>query len=96
MAFNEPAIPEVMERVARALDAEGAAAGLYSLAERIGAPTALKDVGMKEEDIDEAVSLILKVAPENNPRLVDETGVRGILESAYAGRRPEPVLERSI
>jgi hypothetical protein len=31
-----------------------------------------------------------------NPRPVDEAGIRGILEDAYAGRRPEPVAERSM
>lgn len=95
VAFNEEAIPEVMQRIAGALGAEGAATGLYDLAERIGAPTALKDIGMKEENIDEAVDLILEAAPESNPRPVDEAGVRGILEYACAGRRPEPVPERS-
>jgi alcohol dehydrogenase class IV len=95
VAFNEEAIPEVMERIADALGAEGAATGLYDLAEKIGAPTALKDIGMKEEDIDEAVGLILEAAPEDNPRPVDEAGVRGILEDAYAGRRPELVSGRS-
>jgi maleylacetate reductase len=99
VAFNEPAMPEVMDRVVRALGEKGersAAAGLYDLAERIGAPTALKDIGMKEEDLDEAVSLVLEKAPTDNPRQVDEAGVRDILEDAYAGRRPEPVADRSV
>ena len=94
-AFNEEAIPEVMERVARALGVEGAATGLYDLTEKIRAPTALKDIGMKEENIDEAVGLVLETAPESNPRPVDENSVRGILEDAYAGRRPQLVPERS-
>ena len=38
VAFNEGAIPEVMQRVARALGAEDAAAGLYDLARSIRAP----------------------------------------------------------
>jgi maleylacetate reductase len=89
VAFNEPAIPEVLDRVAEALGAESAAVGLYDLAERIGAPTALKDIGMKEENLDEAVSLVLEKAPKDNPRPVNEADVRAVLEDAYAGRRPE-------
>jgi alcohol dehydrogenase class IV len=92
VAFNEPAIPEVMERVARALGEmgeRGVASGLYDLAEMIGAPTALKDIGMKKEDLSEAVSLVLEKASEDNPRPVDEAGIRAILEGAYWGRRPE-------
>jgi alcohol dehydrogenase class IV len=88
VAFNEEAIPEVMERVTRALGAEGAASGLFDLAERIGAPTALKEVGMKEEDLAEAASLIVEEASANNPRPVDEYGIRELLEDAYVGRRP--------
>ena len=106
VAFNEPAIPEAMGRVARALDRAknvaangssrdgGAAAGLFDLIEEIGAPTALKDVGMREEDLDEAVSLVLEKVPEDNPRPVDEAGVRAILEGAYSGRRPATVAGR--
>lgn len=94
VAFNEPSIPEVMDRVAGALGSESAAAGLFGLAERIGAPTALKDIGMKEENLDEAVSLVLEKAPEDNPRPVDQAGIRAILEGAYAGRRPGHVFER--
>ena len=100
VAFNEPAIPEVMERIARALGessgAEGAAAGLYDLAQSIGAPTALKDIGMKRENIDEAVGLVLEAVPADNPRPVDEAGIRDILEGAYAGRRPEAAVQRSV
>ena len=97
VAFNEPAIPEVMQPVAGALGEwgkNGAATGLYDLAERIGAPTALKDIGMKVEDLDEAVGLVLGAVPEDNARPVDEAGVRSILENAYAGRRPELVAEK--
>jgi len=98
-AFNEPAIPGVLDRVSRALGldtgANGAAAGLYDLADRIGAPTALKDIGMKEEDLEEAVGLIMEKVPEDNPRPVDEAGVREILEGAFEGRRPAPIVERS-
>jgi hypothetical protein len=58
------------------------------LAERIGAPTALKDIGMKAENLEEAVGLVLEAVPEDNPRPVDEAGVRNILENAYAGDVP--------
>ena len=97
VAFNEPAIPEVMERVAGALGEwgkNGAATGIYDLTERIKAPTTLKDIGMKEENLDQAVGLVLAAVPEDNPRPMDEAGVRNILENAYAGRRPELVAER--
>ncbi len=96
VAFNEPAIPAIMKRIARAIAAqESAATGLYDLAVKIGAPTALKDIGMKKENLDEAVALVLEQAPKDNPRPVDRTGIRAILEGAYAGIRPV-VSERGM
>ncbi len=106
VAFNEPAVPQAMGRVARALsgarddaangttDDGGAAAGIFDLIEGIGAPTALEDVGMREEDLDEAVSLVLETVPEDNPRPVNEEDIRAILEGAYSGRRPATVSRR--
>ena len=95
VAFNEPAMPGIAERIAGVLGAEAAATGLYELVEKIWAKTALEDIGMKEEHIDEVVPKILEAAPEDNPRPVNEEGVRGILEGAYAGQRPELAPERS-
>jgi alcohol dehydrogenase class IV len=87
-AFQAPALPEEMGRVARALAAGDAGRALFDLAERIGAPTALRDIGMREEDLDEAVGLVLEKVPEDNPRPVEEKDVRELLEAAFAGRRP--------
>jgi maleylacetate reductase len=99
-AFNAEALPEVSERVARAMGAEGsdAAAAIQALALRIGAPTALRDIGMKEEDLDEATGLVLEKVPADNPRPADEHNIRQLLEDAFAGRllgANEPATTRS-
>ena len=91
VAFQAPALPEVMERVARALGGygrDGAAAGLHELALAIGAPTALRDIGMREADLDEAAGLVLEKVPDDNPRPVSEDDVRQLLQAAFEGRRP--------
>ena len=90
VAFNEPAIPDVMARISRALGSQRAAAGIYALIRSLGAPVALKDIGMRAEDLEEAVGLILEAAPKDNPRLVDAAGIRQLLENAYAGSPPNP------
>jgi alcohol dehydrogenase class IV len=87
-AFQAPALPAEMARVAEALGGEDAGGALFDLARTIGAPTALRDIGMREEDLDEAVGLVLEKVPEDNPRPVEEKDVRELLEAAYAGRRP--------
>jgi maleylacetate reductase len=99
-AFNAEALPEVSARVARALGAEGtdAAAAIQALALRIGAPTALRDIGMRESDLDEATRLVLEKVPADNPRPADERNIRGLLNDAYTGRllrADEPATTRS-
>lgn len=88
VAFNAPATAQVMVRVARALGARDAAAGLFDLASRIGAPTALRDIGLREGQLDEAAALVLAKVPADNPRAVDEVALRRLLDDAWAGRRP--------
>lgn len=95
VAFNQPAIPAIMERIAHALDVQSAPAGLFDLAEKIGAPTALKNIGMREEHLEEAIDLVVEKVPKDNPRPVNAAGIRAILEGAYVGRRPGLVSERS-
>jgi maleylacetate reductase len=94
VAFQAPALPQIMARVARALGERGrrgAAAGLHDLAVAIGAPTALRDIGMREEDLDKAVQLVLEKAPADNPRPVSEDNLRQLLRDAFSGRQPDEV-----
>ena len=86
-AFNREAAPEAMRIAAEALGARDAAQGIYDLIVRIGAPTALKDIGMRSEDLDRAAKLVTQ-DPYYNPRPVEYAGVRELLESAYQGIRP--------
>ena len=99
-AFNAERLPDVSARVASALGAESddAAAAIQALALRIGAPTALRDIGMREEDLDEATRLVLEKVPADNPRPADEQNIRELLEDAFAGRllgANEPATTRS-
>ena len=52
VAYNSEAAPEAMQRIARALGGKDAANGLYDLAAAIGAPLALKEIGLQEQDLD--------------------------------------------
>ena len=87
-AYNADAAPEAMQRVARALGAHRAASGLYELARRLGAPAALKDIGLKAADLDRAAQLATE-NPYYNPRPVTRDGVRALLEQAFHGRPPD-------
>jgi alcohol dehydrogenase class IV len=86
-AFNREAAADAMRIVAAAVGARDAAQGIYDLAVRLGAPIALKDIGMPHEDLDRAARLATE-NPYYNPRPVEYAGVRQLLEDAYQGTRP--------
>jgi alcohol dehydrogenase class IV len=86
--FNRDAAPEAMRIAAQAIGATDAAAGIYDLAARLGAPTALESIGMSLDGLDRAAKLATE-NPYYNPRPIEYAGVRHLLENAYYGRRPE-------
>jgi maleylacetate reductase len=86
-AYNARAAPEAMARIANALGAGDAAQGLYDLAGRIGAPRALKDIGMPESGIDRAADLAVS-NPYRNPCPVEREAVRRLIARAWAGEPP--------
>jgi len=93
MAFNAAAAPLAMTRIERALGVTGqstAAAGLFDLARNNGAPVALKDIGMKESDLDRAADIAVS-NPYWNPRafgVEQRADIRHLLWCAYEGVRP--------
>jgi maleylacetate reductase len=87
LAYNRDAAPQAMKRIARALGTTDAAQGAFDLARNNGAPTALKDIGFKENDIDIALDIALK-NPYWNPRPLERAPLRALLEAAYEGRAP--------
>jgi alcohol dehydrogenase class IV len=87
VAYNREAAAESLKRAARALHARDAAQALYDLARKLGAPVALKDIGMKESDLDRAAELAT-TSPYWNPRPIERPAIRNLLDDAYHGRRP--------
>jgi maleylacetate reductase len=85
--YNASAAPLAMTRIASALGAESAAAGLYDLALGQGAPCALKDIGMRADDLDRAADLAA-ANPYWNPRPIERNAIRDLLQRAYDGARP--------
>ena len=57
------------------------------LALRSGAPVALKDIGMKEADLDQACDIALQ-NQYPNPRPLERGALRELLQRAYEGARP--------
>jgi maleylacetate reductase len=88
LAFNAPAAPEAARRIARALGRADAVAGLADLGERLGIPDGLREIGMRESQVDEAADLV--TVPPDNPRPVDRAALQALIHAAWAGRAPAP------
>jgi maleylacetate reductase len=87
VAFNRDAAPEAMAAAAEALGVSDAAQGIYDLAMQLGAPVALKDIGMSADELDRAAR-IASEHPIYNPRPAEYSSVRRLLDNAYRGDPP--------
>ena len=87
LAYNAAAAPAAMQRIARALGADDAVAGLIDLEKRLGTPTSLKQLGMPADGLDRAAD-IAAAAPYPNPRPLNRAAIRALLDDAWHGRAP--------
>ncbi len=86
-AYNASAATDAITRIARALGARNAAGGLFDLAQKLGAPLSLKELGMTVEGLDKAADIAV-ANPYPNPRALERPAIRQLLDDAYHGRRP--------
>jgi maleylacetate reductase len=91
LAYNAKAVPEAATRVGRALGRQDGVQAIVELVKALGAPTALKDIGMPREGIERAAELAT-ANPYYNPAPVKRDALRRLLENAYEGRAPESYL----
>jgi maleylacetate reductase len=87
LAYNAAAAPESMRRIAHAMNGQSAAQAVFDLARDNGAPVALRDLGMKEDDIDRACELAMQ-NQYPNPRPLERDAIRQLLRDAFEGVRP--------
>ena len=87
LAYNAPAAAEAVARVGKALGGESGPQAVYDLAKDNGAPVALRDIGMKEADLDRACDIAMS-NPYPNPRPLERVALRQLLQDAFEGVRP--------
>lgn len=85
-AFNSRAAAKQLAPAA-ALFSGDLGGGLHDLATQIGAPLALKDLGLREVDLPRAAEMATQ-NPYANPREITRDGILGLLRQAHAGTRP--------
>ena len=87
VAYNARAAKDVLTPVAELFGGE-LGGGLYDFARSLGAPLALKELGLTEAELDLAAGLAMK-SPYWNPQPVEQEAVRELLQYAWSGARPE-------
>ncbi|MGY2181579.1 maleylacetate reductase [Pseudomonas agarici] len=88
LAYNEIAAPEAMDKIAHALGTKSAPRGMYDLALSNGAPTALRDIGMRESDLPLACELVMS-NQYPNPRRLEIKAIGYLLRNAFEGNPPQ-------
>jgi maleylacetate reductase len=81
VAFNAPAVPEAMARVAAALGTRDPAESLHALNRRLGLDATLASLGLRAEHVARAAELVTS-ASYANPRAASADEVQAILRAA--------------
>ncbi|QYK40471.1 MAG: maleylacetate reductase [Paracoccaceae bacterium] len=85
-AFNAVAVPDLLAPIAETFGGPPGAA-LWDFAGTVGAPRALRDLGLTEADLDRAADIAVQ-NPYANPRPFTARDIRDLLAAAWEGRRP--------
>ena len=87
LAYNERYVEDAMKRLRRATASDNPASAFFDIAHKSGVPTSLKELGMPESGIDEAVQVAFK-NPYFNPRPLEKESIHALIKAAWAGERP--------
>jgi maleylacetate reductase len=88
LAYTNDFAPQAMQRIAKALAHTNAAQGVFELGQELGIPSGLRDIGMKESDLDDACDIALS-NPYWNPRPIERAPIRALLQNAWEGNKPQ-------
>lgn len=89
LAYNAPAIPEVMASLRAVLGVRDPARHLFDLGRAVSAPAGLRDIGMPQDGIAKAVEGTLS-NPYWNPRPLERDALTDLLSRAWQGLPPDP------
>ena len=84
VAYNSAASTEGTAKLAEAMGVDDAAKGIFDLAKTVGAPTALKDIGIPESVLDKAATIATET-PVSNPEPLTRNRIRELLQRAWVG-----------
>lgn len=87
LAYNAPAIPDIIAKLKTALATDDPPRALFDLAGRVGAARSLQALGMPAEGVDRAADIAL-ANPYWNPRQLEREPIRRLLQRAFVGQPP--------
>ncbi|NVO56957.1 maleylacetate reductase [Rhodobacteraceae bacterium B1Z28] len=87
IAYNARAAAKELQPICDLLGGDNAGTALYQFSKNVNAPLALRDLGLKEADLDHAAELAT-TKPYPNPRPVTQDHIRSLLQAAWAGDTP--------
>jgi maleylacetate reductase len=95
LAYNAPAVPEVLGIIGRALPfGDGdAVRGLHMLVQELGLPNGLREIGMRESDVSLVVEQVMGPGCEN-PVPLELDGVERLVRACFHGTEYQ-VLENA-
>lgn len=85
LSFNASSLPRQMAALGAALGHGDPVIALTQLYREVGAPSALRDLGLSRAALDEAITIVSQKLPIENPRPISRTGVGNLLMDAYVG-----------
>lgn len=85
LAFNEGAIGGDARRISEALGGGTPSVALRALEDRLEAPRTLEELGLRADQLDEAIDIVSAKLPIANPREVTSDDIAQILRAAFAG-----------
>lgn len=87
LAYNAAAAPQAMARIAQALGGSSGPQAVQDLARGLGAPVALRALGLPESALDRACDIALQ-NQYPNPRPLERAPLRQLLQDAWEGAPP--------
>lgn len=87
IAYNARATAAQLQPICDLLGGDNAGTALHTFAKSLNAPTSLRDLGLREEDLDRAADLAT-TKPYPNPQPVTRDDIRALLQAAWAGDAP--------
>lgn len=85
--YNAKVVPEALAPIIDVLGGDDPGLALWTFAKSLGAPMALRDLGLAEKDLDRAADLASQ-NPYWNPRTVTRGDLRALLQNAWNGTVP--------